>query len=367
MNGRSFSLQGHYYDGRQAVRHSATLEFATGEATLIYDAEQRRYRTSCVLVSPKVGRVDRFIALPDGGQFQCGDDPTLDLLPQYSRTEGVVAWLEQRVAVAVASVVLIVALLAGGYQYGLPAAAKHVAAKIPLETEQALGDQALVWLDEGDWFQSSELDQDTQDRIRWKFEDLYVDRPYARHYRLEFRESRFIGANAFALPGGTIVITDDMVNLAESDEEVLAILAHEIGHVELRHVMRHVLQNTVVGVAAATITGDAATLSVAVAGLPSVLAQAEYSRDFETEADDFAFHLLRDHGISPEAFATVMERIEADCGCEPGELDFLSTHPITRERIERARAAAVTTIVPRVHASKGDQGTVNLSFPPSRQ
>jgi predicted Zn-dependent protease len=237
-------------------------------------------------------------------------------------------------------VALIVALLAGGYQYGLPAAANLVATNIPLETEQTLGEQALVWLDDSDWFQRSELDQETQDRIRREFEDLYADLPYAQHYQLEFRESKYIGANAFAMPGGTIVITDGMVDLAESDEEVLAILAHEIGHVELRHVMRHVLQDSAVAVAAATITGDAATLSVAVAGLPSVLAQAEYSRDFETEADDFAFQLLRDHEMSPEAFATVMERIEVDCECEPGVLDFLSTHPITGERIERARAAA---------------------------
>jgi len=340
MNGRSFSLQGYYYDGRHPLRQSAGLEFAAGEATLVWDEEPRRYRTSSVLVSPRIGSADRFIALPDGGQFQCTDDPTLDLLPQHSSTEGAVAWLEQRVGVAVASVVLIVALLAGGYEYGLPAAANHVAAKIPIETEQALGDQALLWLDESNWFQASELDQDTQDRIRREFEGLYADLPFAKHYRLEFRESGYVGANAFALPGGTIVITDGMVNLAESDDEVLAILAHEIGHVELRHVMRHVLQDSAVAVAAATITGDAATLSVAVAGLPSVVAQAEYSRDFETEADDFAFQLLHEHGMSPGAFATVMERIEADCECEPGALDFLSTHPVTGERIERARAAA---------------------------
>jgi Zn-dependent protease with chaperone function len=340
VNGAWFALRGYYYDGRQPLRRSATLEIAAGEATLLWEEQSRRYRAANLLVSPRVGRADRFIALPDGGQFQCGNHASLDRLPQHSVTEGAVAWLEQRVAVAVASVVLIVALLAGGYRYGLPAAAQQVAAKIPLETEQRLGEQALVWLDHSDWFQPSGLGQDTQDRIRWKLEELYAELPYAQHYRLEFRQAEYIGANAFALPGGTLVITDAMVKLAESDEEVLAILAHEIGHVELRHVMRHVLQDSAVAVAAAAITGDAATLSVAVAGLPSVLAQAEYSRDFESEADDFAFRLLRKHGMSPEAFASVMERIEGDCECDPGALDFLSTHPITGERIERARAAA---------------------------
>ncbi|HYQ70774.1 MAG TPA: M48 family metallopeptidase [Gammaproteobacteria bacterium] len=342
MSDRSFSLQGYYYDGRQPLRQSARLEFMAGEATLVLNEADRRYRTSGVLVSPRIGYADRFIALPDGSQFQCADDPTLDLLPQHSRTEHAAAWLEQRIGVAIASVFLIVTLLAGGYEYGLPAAANRIAAGIPIDTEQTLGGQALAWLDDSNWFQASRLDQDVRDRIRWKFEGLCAELPFNRYYQLEFRDSVYIGANAFALPGGTIVITDDMVNLAESDDEVLAILAHEIGHVEYRHVMRQALQSSVVAAAAATITGDAATLGVAVAGFPSVVAQTEYSRDFETEADDFAFRLLHEHDMSPEVFATVMERIEADCGCEPGVLDFLSTHPVTVERIDRARAAALS-------------------------
>lgn len=340
MNGLWFSLHGYYYDGRQPLRRSATLEVAVQDATLVCEEQSSCYRVSGLLVSPRVGRADRFIALPDGGQFQCADVPALDRLPQQNKTEGAVAWLERRAAAAVASVVLIVALLAGGYEYGLPAAAERVAAKIPLETEHALGEEVLGWLDDNQWFQPSGLDRETRDRTSWKFEALNAELAYARHYRLEFRQAEFVGANAFAMPGGTIVITDDMMNLAASDEEVLAILAHEIGHVELRHVMRHILQDSAVAVAAATITGDAATLSLAVAGLPSVLAQAEYSRDFESAADDFAFRLLREHDISPEAFASVMERIEADCKREPGALDFLSTHPVTAERIARARAAA---------------------------
>lgn len=346
MNGLSFSLRGYFYDGRQPLRRSATLEVTATDATLVCEQQSSCYRVSGMLVSPRVGRADRFIALPDGGQFQCADVPALDRLPQQSKTEGAVAWLERRVAVAVASVALIFALLVGGYEYGLPAAAARVAAKIPLETEQALGTEVLEWLDDNEWLQPSWLDPETQARTRGRFEELAAELPYAQHYRLEFRQAEFIGANAFAMPGGTIVITDDMMNLAESDEEVLTILAHEIGHVELRHVMRHILQDSAVAVAVATIAGDAATLSAAVAGLPSVLAQAAYSRDFETAADDFAFDLLRAHDISPEAFASVMERIEADCKREPGALDFLSTHPVTGERIARARAAVLAVESP---------------------
>jgi len=157
---------------------------------------------------------------------------------------------------------------------------------------------------------------------------------------LEFRDSAFIGPNAFALPGGTIVITDAMIKTAQSPEEVLAVLAHEIGHVESRHALRHVLQSSAVGVVAASVTSDAASLSVAVAGLPVLLAQTKYSRDFEAEADEYGFQLLKQHQLSPDAFASLMERLTQKQESTERAYAFLSTHPVTAERIKRAREAA---------------------------
>lgn len=73
-------------------------------------------------------------------------------------------------------------------------------------------------------------------------------------------------------------------------------------------------------------------------GLPLMLAETRYSREFETEADEFAFRLLKRSDLSPAAFATLLERLNEKGGA--GNISFLSTHPITRVRIERARAAA---------------------------
>jgi predicted Zn-dependent protease len=103
--------------------------------------------------------------------------------------------------------------------------------------------------------------------------------------------------------------------------------------------MRQILQSSFVALAAATITADAASLSVAVTGLPLILAKTKYSRDFETEADEFAFDLLKRHDISPEAFATLMERLDKESKAMK-RLSFISTHPITHERIQRARESS---------------------------
>lgn len=306
----NIALEGKYYDGEQPVSHPASLVFSGGEATLTSGDMSRTYDTLDMLVSPRTGRADRLIALPDGGQFHCEDQPFLDKLPQEIRSEGPVAWLEERLSVALVGIAVIVASVLLGYFYGLPAIAESVITRIPIETEKEIGIHALDWLDENNWLHASNMDLEQQDTILEIFNNLHKDLSMSKYINLEFRRSDFLGPNAFAFPGGIIVIMDEMINTAESEEEVLAVLAHEIGHVEMRHSLRQVLQTSAVALVATTITADAASLSVAVAGLPAILAQTKYSRDFEIEADDFAYELLKRNDISPEAFASLMERLD---------------------------------------------------------
>jgi Zn-dependent protease with chaperone function len=333
-------LEGQYYDGRQPIGTPARINFADREVSLRAGQISERYAIESLKVSPRIGRADRFITLPDGGQFMCADHAILNSLPAESPSEGLVAWLEERWGVALAGVAIIVCIVLAGYFYGLPVAAERIAARMPVETEQALGQESLAWLDKQKWFKPTNLAPHKRKNILRGFDRLRSDLPLKKYYQLEFRDSPIIGPNAFALPGGTIVITDDMVKFAKSQEEVLAVLAHEIGHVELRHTLRSVLQNSAVAVLAATVTSDAASLSVAVAGLPAMMAQTKYSREFETAADDYAFRLLKQKGYSPAAFATLMERLSKNHEKVERMFAYVSTHPVTAERIARARAAA---------------------------
>lgn len=334
------TVEGHYFDGRQPIAVPARMDFVDGEATLTIGTISDRCSTFHLKVSPRIGSADRFITFPNGAQFSCANHAFLDLLPQESPSEGPVAWLEERWGIALACVAVIVCTLLAGYFFGLPFAAERIANQIPIETEQSLGRQALTWLDEQQWFMSTKLDIDRQKPIIDGFDRLRSDLPFRDYYRLEFRSSAIFGPNALALPGGVIVITEEMVRAAETTEEVLAVLAHEIGHVELRHTMRSVLQNSVVAVAAAAVTSDAASLSVAIAGLPALLAQRKYSRKFETAADNYAFKLLKQKGYSPAAFASIMERLAKKDEKEMGAFAYVSTHPLTAERVKRARDAA---------------------------
>lgn len=332
------TLQGQYFDGERPVAIAATLLISGLILTLSGENLSRNYSMGQISVSPRIGSADRFISLPGGGQFQCPDQNYLNNLPQESRSEGPVAWLEARIGIAVASVALIAVFLAVAYFYGLPALAERVIKRIPLESESSLGDEALSWLDSHGWLKHTWIKKDREELIRRDFEKLYRGLPLARYYQLEFRRSDYLGANAIALPGGTIILTDGMVNAAYSENEIMAVLAHEIGHVELRHTLRHLIQDSAVLALAATITGDAASVSTTVSGFPVLLAQTKYSRKFEGEADEFAFKLLRKKGIPPGAFADIMERLSQNEKDERA-FAFISTHPVTADRIRRARQA----------------------------
>jgi len=318
----------------------ARMDFMDREAAMTAGSISERFKTNHLKVSPRVGSTCRFVSLPNGGQFGCADNALLDSFTQESKSEGIVTWLEERWIVALACVAVISLILLVGYFFGLPAAAERIAARIPMETERSLGIQALTYMDEQGWFEPTNLEFEVREKISGDFDRLCSDLPLNKYYHLEFRAGAVLGPNAIAFPGGIIIITDEMVEAAKEMEEVLAVLAHEIGHVELRHTMRSVLQNSVIGVIVATVTSDAASLSAAVTALPVIMAQTKYSRDFETAADEYAFRLLKQKGYSPRAFATLMEKLAMQNREGKGLFAWISTHPVTSERVKRARNAA---------------------------
>ena len=337
------TIEGHFFDGLQPVGVLAKMDFAEVSAALTAGTLSAGYSNSQLKVSPRIAATERFISLPGGTQFLCADEEFLDFLPQESPSEGVVAWLESRWQVALACIAAIIVILLAGYFLGLPALAERIANHMPMTTEQALGEQALQFFDDKEWLEPSELDAATRGNILDGFNILRNDLPLRDFYRLEFRSgSKILGPNAFALPGGIIILTDELVELADTTEEVLAVLAHEIGHVELRHSMKSILQNSIVAAAVVTLTSDAATLNVAVAGLPAVLARTKYSREFETAADDYAFRLLKLNKHSPAAFASIIDKLAAETDKRPKSFGYFSTHPLAEDRVERALEAAET-------------------------
>jgi predicted Zn-dependent protease len=239
---------------------------------------------------------------------------------------------------AVAAIALVAGLLWLLIDRGLPPVVETIAERIPRGAETALGEQTLDALSK-DWLQPSALPQARREALRQEFDDLAKSAGDTGTLRLEFRASP-IGANAFALPSGIIVVTDDLVKLARNDQQVLAVLAHEIGHVRYRHTMRRLLQSSATALIIAAVTGDIASTTSLAASAPALLLQTRYSRDYEREADAFAIDLLQKTGIGAQHFAAILARLEGKNRGRGFMPTFLSSHPPTAEREALARAGA---------------------------
>ncbi len=145
--------------------------------------------------------------------------------------------------------------------------------------------------------------------------------------------------NAFAIPGGHIVLTTGLLRALRSPDELAAVYAHEWGHVRRRHVLRSVLRQASLQILLSLIAGDRSALS---SGLRTAgeLGSLSYSRGDEREADDEAMALLAAHGASPEALGNALESIREAAGMGEGTIGFLSTHPAPQERLTRILEAA---------------------------
>lgn len=146
--------------------------------------------------------------------------------------------------------------------------------------------------------------------------------------------SRSTDVNAFALPGGYIVVNVGLLEAARSGEEVAAVLAHELSHVTLRHSTKRLAGSLGSGAALALVLGfvDLGAPAYTLAHLAGL----SYERNQESEADAAGLELLERAGISPLGMASFFERLSSQAS--PPEI--LSTHPDPGGRAERARGKA---------------------------
>ncbi len=336
-----------YYDGRTSARKAARVQaytqslYVTGEGGFKLEVPLANVR-----VEPPLAGTRRILHLPGGAQLQTDADAALRaLFPRSNRLETWVHALESRWPLALAGVVVAATFSWWCVVYGLPLAAGLVATHVPVQVEVKLGEQTLASIDQA-VCDKSDIGLAKQDKVRQDLAALTARLDDGYDYRLEFRACKGLGANAFALPGGTIVITDALVRLAENDAQISAVLAHEIGHVRHRHGLRLAIQAAGLAALIAALAGDAVSITGLAVTLPTALLQSGYSRQLEDEADTYAFRRLKEIGLSPKYFAEILARMErqkrgrAAAGKDGrGGFGYLSTHPATAERIERALSA----------------------------
>ncbi len=300
------------------------------------------------------------VALRDHGSVEI-DQPQAwqQALAAAGARPGLAQRMQTRWPVLLGVLLVAVASLFAFYRYGTPWAAAQLSRHVPLEWELNLSQQALAQVDQA-WLKPSRLPPERQQELRTGFTELLARigpslkryPAYAPRYELHFR--RGIGPNAFALPGGTVVMTDELVEAAAKqglgDDALLGVLAHEVGHVEHRHGTRLVVEQGVLNVGLGLALGDVSSL---VSMASTVMTGLAYRRQHENESDCFAIALMAGAQRPTAPMADLLlgmsrasegrpPATQGEPAQQRGTLgDWLSTHPATPQRAELLKAGTL--------------------------
>lgn len=326
------------YDTYSSFRIKVVLRFDTTKLFVESEEGELSYDLESLTFSSRLGTTPRSIYLPDNRVCETHENDAIDAVLKrigHGRVNRLLHFLESKLRYLVAAIVVTGIFTYLFVAYALPSLAKQTAQNLPASMVYQLDASTLTTLDKT-LLKPSILPQKRQDALRNYFLH-YVDRTQEwPKVRIFFRSAPDVGANAFALPDGSIVFTDDMITAAKDDRELLSIFFHELGHVQKRHALQTVLQDTAFYLLLSSITGDVTAAGSAFALLPTMLVESSYSRAMEIEADDYAYTMMRNHRIEHHYFVTIMSRLMKQTDENNSSvMAYLSDHPSTQHRIER--------------------------------
>jgi Zn-dependent protease with chaperone function len=343
-----------YFDGRTARLHRVELDIAAGAFALSGDGIAKVYPTAQARLAEPFDAAPDVICFSDGTRCEVDRTERQILADALGYRKPRVVRLQEKWPTVMAALVLLIALIGAVAVYGVPAAAEIIAARMPATVDASLGRSALLSLEAKEILLPTRFSEEREEQLQQVFENISPAHP-RNPLRLIVRSSKALGANALALPDGTIVLTDEMVlfilgDAADFGEDQLAqlsgVLAHEIGHIEHRHAARVMTRTSLTAALSASLLGD---FSAVAAGVPAVLANMEYSRAMESEADDYAIKALRQRRLPLAPLAGLFKRLDNTPQAREAHavprwmarsLSYASSHPATEERIARLLKAA---------------------------
>lgn len=270
------------------------------------------------------------------------EDPYLKEHPELTAQVKQVKQKRQKHFVYIALAFLLVIGIPSLLIFRMDWVSKQIAHHIPAEWEADLGESTMK-----QYTVSHEmLDKKETEQLLKPLVDPLLQQLSDSPYTYRFHIAHDATMNAFALPGGYIVIHSQLILEADNAEELLGVLAHEIIHVEEQHGIRNVIGAAGIYTVISAFFGDLSGIFATVAGAAPFLLNQSYSRDFERESDKKGFELLVAANIDPRGLASFFEKLmekekkmlediedENTRGAIEKAMGFLSTHPATDERV----------------------------------
>lgn len=312
-----------FSDGQSALAHAVLVSFVGAQLTIV-DAGTGELRASWGLVSTTLDELQEGVAFVHSVEQRSAvltvREPELisELRARAPEVRRLPGGQNKRRYAAVCAVAI--ALLGGGFYWSVPGISRWVAHRIPLEYERELGAAMLPVLS------SSYCDTPGALSALAELKDR-LDPAGEVPAELHIIDSAMV--NAFALPGGIVVLTEGLLEEAQSSDEVAGVLAHELEHVRQRHVLSHVVRASLLTTAWSVAVGDYAGLMLLDPTTAFEIANLRHSREDEAQADAGAALRLDASAISRSGLAAFFERIQEDTDMLP---EWLSNHPASAQR-----------------------------------
>lgn len=231
------------------------------------------------------------------------------------------------------SLVVLISLLALYFLYIGPFVAEKVAGLIPQKEEILLGDKMFESIK-----QIMDIDSVKTNELNRFYNSIGFESDYPIH--LYYADESIV--NAFAIPGGKIVVYRGLIDKMDSWKQLAGLISHELAHVEKRHSIKSMSRNLSTYFVIAIITTDISGITSVFIENAFKLQELSHSRTFEQEADDIGFQFLLDRDIDPQGMYDLFEVLKGQEVFNISDknkkyLKLLSTHPLTDERMKNIR------------------------------
>jgi Zn-dependent protease with chaperone function len=325
------------YDGKSSKEHNVIIDF-TADKRVIIDTHGIDVALGEVNFESRLGSTPRVLSFENGIRCKSLENDKIDqLLKEFGLSKSKAYKIESSLGLTLGSVIVTVGFIWFMLTIGSTYTANTLASLLPESTLTKVSEVTLSQLEDG-YLRPSKLSDRQKKIMQGHFDKLAAGED---RYKLHFRSSPKMGPNAFALPSGDIVLTDELVALSQDDEyrDILGVLAHEKGHVVKKHSMRIAIKTGISGAIIGYISGD---VSILASTLPTILINSSYSREFEHEADIYAVKELDDMNISTIYIATLFEALEKKSGRDENAtvMSMFASHPLTSERINYFKSYA---------------------------
>ena len=326
---------GHYYDGKTSKGYSATISLDTdgicigftddelNKIIVIWDVSKihKGHFSSDHRITLRYGESPvQYLEMNDPGFYQA----LIKAYPGKKFNESSFEFLRSKGAKGVFAVVVgFIVIILISYTLVLPILAEYLASKMPMPMEEKLGDQMYEQI-----MQGFTINQRLTKEANAYWRVMHVESPYTVNITVVNEPQ----ANAFALPGGQIIIYDQIIHEMNDYDELAGLLAHEYSHIRLKHSARMMSRNLAGYIFVSLLLNDASGTLAVLASNANSLKELSYSRKLEHQADEGGYELLQSEHISPNGMLKLFQTLKKQKSAISIP-EFISTHPLTDERI----------------------------------